>query len=68
MHWPHRALRSIEKKIASLCAEAKFTNDQISIDQQVVRPDSRLIVSLSRHSYHSSNSYTVDTLLGCPIM
>jgi hypothetical protein len=23
MHWPHRALRSIEKKIASLCAEVE---------------------------------------------
>lgn len=35
MHWPHRALRSIEKKIASLRAEAKFTNDQFSIDEQI---------------------------------
>lgn len=30
MNWPHRALRSIEKKIASLRAEAKFTNNQHS--------------------------------------
>lgn len=37
MHWPHRALRSIEKKIASLRAEAKFTNDQYSIDEQIGR-------------------------------
>jgi len=35
MHWPHRALRSIEKKIASLRAEAKFTNDQYSIEKQI---------------------------------
>ena len=37
MHWPHRALRSIEKKIASLRAEAKFTNDQGYIEEQVCK-------------------------------
>jgi hypothetical protein len=37
MHWPHRALRSVEKKIASLRAEAKFTNDQGYIDEQVCK-------------------------------
>ena len=37
MRWPHRALRSVEKKIASLRAEAKFTNDQGYIDEQVCK-------------------------------
>jgi len=35
MQWPHRTLRSLEKKIASLRAEQKFTNDHNSIDEQV---------------------------------
>ena len=35
MQWPHRTLRSLEKKIASLRAEQKFTNDHNQIDEQV---------------------------------
>uniref|UniRef100_A0A7S4KEA1 RWP-RK domain-containing protein n=1 Tax=Guillardia theta TaxID=55529 RepID=A0A7S4KEA1_GUITH len=35
MQWPHRTLRSLEKKIASLRAEQKFTNDHNSIEDQV---------------------------------
>lgn len=35
MQWPHRTLRSLEKKIASLQAEQKFTNDHNSIEEQV---------------------------------
>jgi hypothetical protein len=39
MQWPHRTLRSLEKKIASLRAEQKFTNDHNQIDEQVRKLD-----------------------------
>mmetsp|Transcript_43689 Transcript_43689/g.103772 ORF Transcript_43689/g.103772 Transcript_43689/m.103772 type:complete len:500 (+) Transcript_43689:223-1722(+) len=35
MQWPHRTLRSLEKKIASLCAEQKFTNDHNLLEDQI---------------------------------
>ena len=47
MHWPHRALCSIEKKIASLRAEAKFTNDQNFIDEQVCKLEQKRETILS---------------------
>jgi len=37
MSWPHRALRSIEKKIASIRAEANFTNKQDWKEEQVFK-------------------------------
>jgi len=37
MTWPHRALRSIEKEIASMRAEANFTNKQDWKEEQVFK-------------------------------
>jgi hypothetical protein len=35
MQWPYRTLRSLEKKMASLRAEQKFTYDNIQIEEQI---------------------------------
>lgn len=35
MQWPHRTLRSLEKKIATLMAETKFTKETDAISAQV---------------------------------
>lgn len=37
MQWPYRTLRSLEKKMASLRAEQKFTNDNNSIEEQIAK-------------------------------
>jgi hypothetical protein len=35
MQWPYRTLRSLEKKMASLRAEQKFSNDNNQIEEQI---------------------------------
>ena len=38
MQWPHRRLRSLEKKIASLRAEQRYTVDgQGALDEEIAR-------------------------------
>lgn len=37
MQWPHRTLRSIEKKMAALRAEKMFTTDDFAIEEQIVK-------------------------------
>jgi hypothetical protein len=37
MQWPYRTLRSLEKKMASLRAEQKFTNDNLQIEEQMAK-------------------------------
>jgi hypothetical protein len=41
MQWPHRTLRSIEKKIAALRAEQKFTKDDVAIEEQIAKLQAR---------------------------
>jgi hypothetical protein len=57
MQWPHRTLRSLEKKIASLRAEQKFTNDHNQIDEQVrtlgVNPEATSVCGLTLLVYEA---------------
>ena len=41
MQWPHRTLRSIEKKMAALRAEQKFTKDDVAIEEQIAKLQAR---------------------------
>mmetsp|Transcript_27406 Transcript_27406/g.72334 ORF Transcript_27406/g.72334 Transcript_27406/m.72334 type:complete len:397 (-) Transcript_27406:435-1625(-) len=49
MQWPQRTLRSLEKKIASLHAEQKFSNDQNHIEDQIRKLEAKRESILSGH-------------------
>ena len=47
MQWPQRTLKSLEKKIASLHAEQKFTSDHNMIEDQIRKLEAKREAILS---------------------